>query len=142
MEKEHSQQARLYLSSFKICLLFPSSRFLSGLTLELDGAGLFCGVLQHLLNRGDRCPKVLVATHFHDVFHKGLLDPSKAPISFRHMQVMFTSSNGLILDTDSHTTSRGSEDRVHNSGPGEKITYLYRLVKTLTFRTSCSAYLV
>ncbi|KIK07942.1 hypothetical protein K443DRAFT_128726 [Laccaria amethystina LaAM-08-1] len=104
-------------------------------TLPTDGAGLFCGVLQHLLNRGDRCPKVLVATHFHDVFNSDILDPSRAPISFRHMQVMFTSSCGLILDSDTHASSTTNEDRAHKLGPGEKITYLYRVGEGLSLES-------
>ncbi|KAJ7644219.1 DNA mismatch repair protein MutS [Roridomyces roridus] len=52
-------------------------------TLSTDGAGLFCGVL--------------AATHFHDVFREDLLDPD-APITFVHMQVMFSSSSGNVLD--------------------------------------------
>lgn len=30
-----------------------------------DGAGLACGVFEHLLNRGRQRPKVLAATHYH-----------------------------------------------------------------------------
>jgi DNA mismatch repair protein MSH5 len=30
-----------------------------------DGAGLACAVFEHLLGRGNHCPKVLGATHFH-----------------------------------------------------------------------------
>lgn len=30
-----------------------------------DGAGLACGVFEHLLNRGQERPKVLAATHYH-----------------------------------------------------------------------------
>ncbi|KAJ7610685.1 DNA mismatch repair protein MutS [Mycena rosella] len=55
----------------------------------------------HLLNRGPNCPKVLAATHFHDVFKEDLLDPDAVPITFLHMQVMFTSSSGHILDAAS-----------------------------------------
>lgn len=78
-------------------------------------------MIRHLLGRGSECPKVLVATHFHDVFREDLLDPASLPISFRHMQVMFTGSDGRILDGDEHGTER--ERKVL---PGDKITYLYR----------------
>ena len=62
-----------------------------------DGAGLFCGVLMHLLARGADCPKVIAATHFHDVFQNGLSKPQSDPIAFRHMRIMFTSSMGSML---------------------------------------------
>jgi len=106
----------------------------------VDGAGLFCGVLKHFLQLGSDCPKVLAATHFHDLFREDLLDPHMTSISFRHMEVMFTSSNGTVLD--SHTpldtseldniiqdTQNSSERKTH---PGEKITYLYRVAKGLS----------
>lgn len=93
-----------------------------------DGAGLFCGVLNHLLNRGKDCPKVLVASHFHAVFRKDLFDPHKFPISFVHMKVLFASNTGDVLDVDGvcgpGSREGGSISRA--PAPGEKIMYLYR----------------
>ncbi len=82
------------------------------------------------MDRGADCPKVLAATHFHDVFREELLDPDSTPITFLHMQVLFTSSTGTILESRESTPSakpewdRSSIDRQVNYG--EKITYLYR----------------
>jgi DNA mismatch repair protein MSH5 len=89
-----------------------------------DGAGLFCGVLRHLLHRGSACPKVLVATHFHDVFRHDILDPESVPITFLHMQVMFTSEGGEVISDP--VMGREDEGYHRKVGPGEKITYLYR----------------
>ncbi|KAF8158870.1 muts domain V-domain-containing protein [Mycena galopus ATCC 62051] len=105
-----------------------------------DGAGLFCGVLKHLLNRGPDCPKVLAATHFHDVFREDLLDPDAVAITFLHMQVMFTSSSGHIIDGASPhylvKPSLGSANadsaHAHDTKKGEKITYLYRVAEGLS----------
>jgi DNA mismatch repair protein MSH5 len=55
-------------------------------TLPEDGAGLLCGALQHLLRRGQDCPKVLVATHFHEIFENGFL-PVQPQLEFGHMEV-------------------------------------------------------
>ncbi|KAF9554712.1 hypothetical protein CPC08DRAFT_744416 [Agrocybe pediades] len=111
------------------------------------GAGIFCGVLRHLLNRGVNCPKVLIATHFHDLFNEDLLDPQAVPVSFRHMQVMFTSSTGAELESSAlHNTHAGrdtsptsvSRDEDMNSvrvGPTEKITYLYRVAEGLSLES-------
>ncbi|KAJ7016657.1 DNA mismatch repair protein MutS [Mycena alexandri] len=105
------------------------------------GAGLFCGVLKHLLNRGPNCPKVLAATHFHDVFREDLLDPDAVPITFLHMQVMFTSSTGQLLDSNSphhlvkptlNSASTTCQDAALGVKKGEKITYLYRVAEGLT----------
>ena len=113
------------------CLLTP---------LRTDGAGLFCGVLRHLLDRGANCPKVLVATHFHDVFNEDLFDPTDIPVSFRHMQVMFTSSAGAGVEPSADAPSAGARSAAAGAGTGEvdvvsrkvgsaeKITYLYRRV--------------
>ncbi|KDR82897.1 hypothetical protein GALMADRAFT_220895 [Galerina marginata CBS 339.88] len=110
-------------------------------TLSSDGAGLFCGVLRHLLHRGHNCPKVLVATHFHDVFNEELLDPEGIPVSFRHMQVLFTSSTGAIVESTplDHSTPAASpspsadfRNNAVNIGPTEKITYLYRVAEGLS----------
>ncbi|KAK0187908.1 DNA mismatch repair protein MutS [Armillaria mellea] len=105
-------------------------------TLSTDGAGLLCGVLKHLMDRGADCPKVLAATHFHDVFREELLDPDSTPITFLHMQVLFTSSTGTILESRGSTPSANPEwdgssiDRQVNHG--EKITYLYRVAEGLS----------
>ncbi|KAJ6585066.1 DNA mismatch repair protein MutS [Mycena capillaripes] len=104
----------------------------------LYGAGLFCGVLKHLLNRGPNCPKVLAATHFHDVFREDLLDPDAVPITFLHMQVMFTSSSGQILDPNSlhrfvkPTLNSAASQDAQGDSKGEKITYLYRVAEGLS----------
>jgi len=109
------------------------------LAVFIDGAGLSCGVLRHLLNRGSDCPKVLVATHFHDVFQEEIIDPENTPVTFCHMQAMFTSRAGTIMEpgtcdhsTVASCTSPGAtsvEDDVTGTfGPTEKITYLYRYI--------------
>ncbi|BCR97362.1 MutS family protein MSH5 [Aspergillus luchuensis] len=71
-------------------------------TNENDGIGLACGVLEHLLNRED-APKVIAATHFHEILANGYLKP-RPQLQLGHMEV-----------------------RVHEE-PGEaedQITYLY-----------------
>lgn len=102
-------------------------------TIPADGAGLFCGVIKHLLNRGSQCPKVLAATHFHEVFQKDMLNPHTFPIMFFHMQVLFTSSNGNNLNPGDVSISEDLDSTDHEhleptfvAAPGEKITYLYR----------------
>jgi len=105
--------------------------------LLVDGAGLFCSVLKHLANRGSACPKVLAATHFHDVFTPDLLDPASLPITFVHMQILLTSSAGHLLrasgsdDADSGVEDDGEEEEARVA-PGERITYLYRVAKGLS----------
>ncbi|TFK40842.1 DNA mismatch repair protein MutS [Crucibulum laeve] len=81
-------------------------------------------------SRGPQCPKVLVATHFHDVFNPDLLDPEATPIAFRHMQVMFTAGNGIVLEIEDTLSATGSVS-TRRVGPGEKITYLYRIAEGL-----------
>ncbi|KAA1469886.1 hypothetical protein DENSPDRAFT_649174 [Dentipellis sp. KUC8613] len=112
-------------------------------TLSTDGAGLFCGVLKSLLNRGTNCPKVLATTHFHDVFRPDMLSPRTLPITFVHMEVMFTMEDGEVImgdediddydDEDStNATERGARTPRRQVLRGEKITYLYRVALGLS----------
>ncbi|KAI0770485.1 DNA mismatch repair protein MutS [Fomes fomentarius] len=92
-------------------------------TLPTDGAGLFCGVLKDLLERGASCPKVIATTHFHDVFQNDLLSPYKLPITFVHMQILLESRSDRSL-------SHNPDDDEDNSivvASGDRITYLYKV---------------
>ncbi|KAL8660590.1 MAG: hypothetical protein Q9202_006399 [Teloschistes flavicans] len=51
-----------------------------------DGAGLACGLFEYFLGLGARRPKVLGATHFHEIFENGFLQP-RPHLSFGHMEV-------------------------------------------------------
>ncbi|KAI0731903.1 DNA mismatch repair protein MutS [Fomitopsis betulina] len=96
---------------------------------RLNGAGLFCSVLKHLSARGPACPKLLAATHFHDVFTGDLLDPASMPITFLHMQILLTSSSGHLIAESPDDEDTEGERRI---APGERITYLYRVAKGLS----------
>ena len=76
----------------------------------------------HLLKRGLQCPKVLVATHFHEVFTPELLNVKNLPITLSHMQVMFTVENP---EAGSHT-HQSEASSILQARPSDKITYLYR----------------
>ena len=89
-------------------------------TESYDGAGLAAGVFEHLLQRGTECPKVLGATHFHEIFESGYLPP-RPSLAFAHMEVR---------------VDAGTSD-VDNS-----ITYLYNYRperSNSSFGTSCAA---
>lgn len=101
-------------------------------TLSTDGAGLFCGVLRHLLDRGPDCPKVLAATHFHEVFTEHLLNPSNVPITFCHMQVIFCENEDNSLESDSGSPLISSQKNGIRTGSGDNITYLYKVAEGLS----------
>ncbi|EME48663.1 hypothetical protein DOTSEDRAFT_57974 [Dothistroma septosporum NZE10] len=89
-------------------------------TESYDGAGLAAGVFEHFLQRGDECPKVLGATHFHEIFEAGFLAP-RPSLAFAHMQVQ--------LDTDAEDVE-------------SQVTFLYNLClerSTSSLGTSCAA---
>ncbi|TFY68394.1 hypothetical protein EVG20_g3567 [Dentipellis fragilis] len=132
-------------SDSALALTLPFQRWDSGTinACAADGAGLFCGVLKSLLNRGTNCPKVLATTHFHDVFRPNMLSPRTLPITFVHMEVMFTMEDGEVImgddngddngDNDStSTTERGTRPPRRQVLRGEKITYLYRVALGLS----------
>jgi len=86
-----------------------------GLNLTTDGAGLFAGVVKHLLARGTECPKVIATTHFHELFSTGALEPQELPITFIHMEIMFATHTGEVIDDSSSTITKS-----------DSITFLYR----------------
>ncbi|KAG6907883.1 hypothetical protein DXG01_007047 [Tephrocybe rancida] len=135
-DQDYTSDSEIDLSEWNSVLLCTGANACGKLLNCTDGAGLFCGTLQHLLARGKACPKVLAATHFHDVFRVDLLDPQLSRISFRHMEVMFTASDGSLLpigaDTDTDTDAATDGAGVRCVGVGEKITYLYRVAEGLS----------
>ncbi|KAJ9389582.1 hypothetical protein DTO063F5_2075 [Paecilomyces variotii] len=85
-----------------------------------DGAGLVCGVLEYLLDLNDNRPKVLAATHFHELFENRLL-AERPELQFGHMEVQI-------------------DERSKRSG--NHITYLYNFVlgrSSESFGTICAA---
>ena len=55
-------------------------------TNACDGAGLACGVFEYLLGLSRNRPKVLGATHYHEIFESGFLTP-RQELQFGHMDV-------------------------------------------------------
>ncbi len=74
------------------------------LTSYVDGAGLACGVFEYFLHLGDDRPKVLGATHFHEIFENGFLRP-RPFLAFGYMEVR--------IDRDAQDVE-------------DQITYLYK----------------
>ncbi|KKK17632.1 hypothetical protein ARAM_004026 [Aspergillus rambellii] len=73
-------------------------------TCENDGIGLACGIFEHLLSL-ESAPKVIAATHFHEIFENELIELARPRLQLGHMEV------------------RVSED-AHESD--DQITYLYK----------------
>lgn len=63
----------------------------------IDGAGLMCGILKHFLELGDERPKVLAATHFHEIFENNFLPPSHL-LDFGYMQVRVDERASVVED--------------------------------------------
>lgn len=74
------------------------------MTHTTDGAGLACGVFSYLLSLGINRPKVLGATHYHELFENNFLKPT-AHLTLSHMDIH--------LDQEAHE-------------PEDQVTYLYR----------------
>jgi DNA mismatch repair protein MSH5 len=89
-------------------------------TNSVDGAGLACGVFEYFLGLGAHRPKVLGATHFHEIFEAGFLR-ERPELAFAHMEVRVNTSAGAMED---------------------QITYLYNFVpgrSTSSFGTCCAS---
>ncbi|GAA5937745.1 MutS family protein MSH5 [Sporobolomyces koalae] len=102
-----------------------------------DGAGLFCGVIEMLLNLGRNTPRTAVATHFQSVFANGLLSRT-LPAHLAHMQVMIDpdASLGSSSMRRSNSSSSSSSNRTYGV---ESLTYLYRLAPGLMTRSHAAA---
>lgn len=89
-------------------------------TNSSDGAGLACGVFEYFLSLGPERPKVLGATHFHEIFESGQFD-GRPEIAFGHMEVRVDDETEVVED---------------------QITYLYNFVpgrSRSSFGTCCAA---
>jgi DNA mismatch repair protein MSH5 len=89
-------------------------------TNSSDGAGLACGVFEYFLSLGLERPKVLGATHFHEIFESGQFD-GRPQIAFGHMEVRVDDETEVVED---------------------QITYLYNFIpgrSTSSFGTCCAA---
>jgi DNA mismatch repair protein MSH5 len=89
-------------------------------TEAIDGAALACGVFEYFLGLGNQRPKVLGATHFHEIFENGFLS-ERPELSFGHMEVHVEANADLVED---------------------QITYLYNFVQgrsTSSFGTCCAS---
>ena len=89
-------------------------------TNSADGAGLACGVFEYFLNLEARRPKVLGATHFHEIFENGFLQ-ERPELVFGHMEVR--------VDIEAEAMD-------------EQITYLYNFVpgrSISSFGTFCAS---
>ena len=88
-------------------------------TNAVDGAALACGVFEYLVGLGPERPKVLGATHFHEIFENNFLE-ERSELGFGHMEVH--------VDTEAEAME-------------DQITYLYNFVpgrSTSSFGTCCA----
>jgi len=72
--------------------LILTDEFGKGTSME-EGAAILAAFLAHFLKRGLNCPKVLVCTHFHDIFDRGIITERQQPeqqgagVAFAHFDV-------------------------------------------------------
>ncbi|KAI1826467.1 putative MSH5 protein [Xylaria intraflava] len=89
-------------------------------TNNQDGAGLMAATINHFANLGGERPKLLVATHFHEIFDSGFVAESPE-LAVCHMEIH--------VDLDAAT-------------PEDQVTYLYQFVpgrSISSFGSRCAA---
>ena len=117
------QQIAIALSSCTPRSLVVIDEFGKG-TDSFDGAGLAAGVFYHLLTLGVARPKVLAATHFHEIFDLGLFNDIPY-IDSAHMQVRVN-----------------EKDERRESDHSSEVTYSYELhegLSSLSYGAQCAA---
>ena len=117
------QQIAIALTSCTPRSLVVIDEFGKG-TDSFDGAGLAAGVFRHLLTLGVARPKVLAATHFHEIFDLGLFEHVPY-IRFAHMQVRVH-----------------PREHQHESDHNSEVTYLYEFREgrsSLSYGAQCAA---
>ncbi|KAK1688154.1 muts domain V [Colletotrichum godetiae] len=85
-----------------------------------DGAGLMTALIDHFSNLGSQSPKVLVTTHYHEIFEGGYLQ-ERPGLSLAHMEVRLDIDAGQMED---------------------QVIFLHRLVSgrsTSSFGSRCAA---
>ena len=84
-------------------------------TDSADGAALACAIFEYFLRLRDAMPKVLGATHFHEIFESGYLRPGPK-IAFGHMEVRVDRTEKLEEQvTYLYTFQPGREVSSHGS---------------------------
>jgi hypothetical protein len=81
----NSERERMKVVSWNPIIPTLSSIHLALSLTSLDGIGLACGVLEYLLNMED-APKVIAATHLHEIFENSFLTP-RPRLQLGHMEV-------------------------------------------------------
>ncbi|ORZ15062.1 DNA mismatch repair protein MutS [Absidia repens] len=84
-------------------------------TNAVDGASLFAAVLNEYILRGNKCPKVVATTHFHELITHDIL-PSDGAINYYTTEIMCRVMNDEASD---------STDNTHEQ---EQVVFLYRVV--------------
>ncbi|KAF1364822.1 mismatch repair protein 5 [Lizonia empirigonia] len=85
-----------------------------------DGAGLACAVLEYLLSLGSDRPKVIGATHFHEIFEFGMLQP-RATLAFGHFEVKIDTEESRIDDQITYLYKCGHHCAAMNGVPQEVV---------------------
>ncbi|GAA6033865.1 hypothetical protein JCM8097_000376 [Rhodosporidiobolus ruineniae] len=94
-----------------------------------DGAGLFCGVVEELVGRGEGAPRTLIATHCQHVFLNGLLSRRLPGVELAHMEVL------VAEDSERASTAAGGGGK----GEVDKLTYLYRVAPGLALASHAAS---
>ncbi|KAG8626256.1 hypothetical protein KVT40_005201 [Elsinoe batatas] len=90
-----------------------------------DGAGLAAGVFTYLLSLGSERPRIVAATHFHEIFHGALLSPHPS-LAFHQMRILL-SQNVAAAQRPQPTNTSSAASSIASSLSSEDITYLYAL---------------
>lgn len=96
-----------------------------------DGIGLACGVLEYLLSL-ENAPKVIAATHFHEIFENGFLEP-RPRLQLGHMEVQVCEGSQDVENQITYLYKSGPKKHFQND-EGLKLIFFLSFIAFDSFR--------
>lgn len=84
----------------------------------LDGSSLLCGIVRYLNKRGNKCPKVFISTHFHNILKSPFLEPQ-----------MFIPCVMNIKFIQTKRSEDSEEEENSDDNQNHAVLFLYQLIK-------------
>ncbi|KAL5040442.1 hypothetical protein RTP6_007446 [Batrachochytrium dendrobatidis] len=97
-------------------------------TISHDGIGLLCAMIQSFCSRGQECPHVLIATHYHELLMDGVLDCMIPSVYSGHDCMIKPTATIDYYTMRIIETHDDESDETYNGTSRTGVTFLYQLI--------------